>query len=458
MSFATSDPQQPDFSVNVIGNIQSKPKVLYVKPDSKATAQTPNYGLSWATAYPSFQTALHAAKPGNEIWVAAGTYKPTQDYDQTISFVMPEDVGIYGGFAGTETTRQQRNITTHPTILSGALSETKYSNHIVMGGNYGVLDGFTISDGNRHGPYRPIPPGGGMYNTSVSLTVNKCVFAEINVGGGIGDGKGGAIYNGSVLSTFSNCVFATNTLIAGYADIGPRGMGGAIYNDALSSSTITNSVFCGNLAIGGEYAGPGMGGAIYNEGRLTLTNCTLFSNKAGGGSPSWTVVPGGRNGPDIVYGQPGPAYGGALYSHGGAVYVTNCIFWDNVDQYVLWGVLHYASAIQNDSATMIYKNNDIEGCRGSGSTWKWSYGGDGGGNFELDPWFVNQANPAGPDGIWMTTDDGLRLRSNSLCINHGTNTGAPTTDILGKARISIVDMGSYEFQYGNAAGQWALYR
>ena len=76
-------------------------QVIYVK----AGATGANSGLNWDDAYTDLQTALAAAAAGDEIWVAAGAYKPTAGADRTISFVMKVGVGLYGGFAGGETGR-----------------------------------------------------------------------------------------------------------------------------------------------------------------------------------------------------------------------------------------------------------------------------------------------------------------------------------------------------------------
>jgi hypothetical protein len=77
--------------------------IIYVKSGSTGN------GSAWNNAYGSLATAIAAAVAGDEIWVAAGTYKPTTGTDRTASFNLKNNVGIYGGFAGTETTRNQRN-------------------------------------------------------------------------------------------------------------------------------------------------------------------------------------------------------------------------------------------------------------------------------------------------------------------------------------------------------------
>ena len=100
--------------------------VLHVDVDS--IAPVPD-GASWATAYVSLQAALDRAAvlnaDGNaendvsQIWIAEGTYRPTKlsdaDLNGTIdtnprsaTFSLLNGVSLYGGFAGTESTLDQR--------------------------------------------------------------------------------------------------------------------------------------------------------------------------------------------------------------------------------------------------------------------------------------------------------------------------------------------------------------
>src|SRR5690606_20949896 len=88
-----------------------------------ASASGANNGSNWANAYTDLQSALTSASctgTGNEIWVAQGVYKPTPSTtDREAAFHIGADTQLYGGFAGSETAREQRNPRTHVTVLSG---------------------------------------------------------------------------------------------------------------------------------------------------------------------------------------------------------------------------------------------------------------------------------------------------------------------------------------------------
>jgi len=100
------------------GTIQNDDAVItrrYAKPGA-LTSGTCN---SWATAC-ELRYALSIAVSGQEIWVKAGTYKPTSGIDRSATFTLKNGVAIYGGFAGTENMLSQRDpVDPDITTLSG---------------------------------------------------------------------------------------------------------------------------------------------------------------------------------------------------------------------------------------------------------------------------------------------------------------------------------------------------
>jgi hypothetical protein len=58
--------------------------IIYVNTNATGT----NNGSSWTNAFTDLQNALSVAFINDEIWVAAGSYKPTQTEDRALSFVM----------------------------------------------------------------------------------------------------------------------------------------------------------------------------------------------------------------------------------------------------------------------------------------------------------------------------------------------------------------------------------
>jgi predicted outer membrane repeat protein len=274
--------------------------IIYVK----AGAAGANNGTSWANAYKSLQTALSAATSGKQIWVAKGTYKPGAT--RGASFTLPDGVGIYGGFAGTETLLSQRKPGVNITILSGeigAAGSADNSYHVVVGSGAGyltVLDGFTIKGGNANGATFPDYFGGGMYIENGKPKLNNLVFS-----GNHADTAGGGIYDHtSGNPTLTHVVFDGNTS----SDIG-GGMGGY-----LSSPALSDVVFNNNTATN-------KGGGMYNHtGNPTLTDVTFSGNSAGsnfgGGMFNYNSSPTLTN---ATFNGNSAFYGGGLYSEGGGV-------------------------------------------------------------------------------------------------------------------------------------------
>jgi D-lyxose ketol-isomerase len=104
------------------------------------TGNDNNNGSSWALAKQTIGSALEAAiAQGGEVWVKQGTYY--------VNMHLPPYSYLYGGFAGTETTRSQRNWKTNPTILDGG-NQSSVVEVYLAGHNLCQIDGFTIRNGN----------------------------------------------------------------------------------------------------------------------------------------------------------------------------------------------------------------------------------------------------------------------------------------------------------------------
>lgn len=63
-------------------SVRAKGQIWYVQ----ASARGKQTGTSWENAFPLLQTALARAKAGDQIWVAAGVYTPSDKLDQMASF------------------------------------------------------------------------------------------------------------------------------------------------------------------------------------------------------------------------------------------------------------------------------------------------------------------------------------------------------------------------------------
>ncbi len=220
-----------------------------------ANATGNNDGTSWANAYNTLHDALENYNPGDEIWVAAGTYLPeipsaAPGFTEP-SFYIHQDVLIYGGFEGTETALDQRNPDINVTILSGDLNGDD------------VVDDFeTNREDNAN-------------NLVYIDTVATATIDGFTISGGHADGdttqyyhdKGAAIFSWGV-AELNNCTVEQNYTLALAAVF----MEGA----AAEGSKIENSVFQKNSA---GSAGAVLALYLGGEG-LTVTGCQFIENEA----------------------------------------------------------------------------------------------------------------------------------------------------------------------------------
>ena len=157
-------------------------RVLRVSP--VATNALPD-GLSWPTAFRTIPAAINAAAAGDEIWVASGSYPGP--------VTLEEGVALYGGFAGAEAARPERDWNAHESVLDGAVQpgprwDPGMAAQPLILAEAGLtaatrVDGFVIRNGGAaYGAGIYVAGGRPVFvnNTFVGNTANGCLG-----GGGI---------------------------------------------------------------------------------------------------------------------------------------------------------------------------------------------------------------------------------------------------------------------------------
>ncbi|MCX7013263.1 MAG: right-handed parallel beta-helix repeat-containing protein [Candidatus Sumerlaeota bacterium] len=267
-------------------------------------------GSSWASAKKTIGEAAALAAAGDEIWVAEGTYL------EAVTF--KSGVALYGGFARTESTPDDRDIAAHPTILDASTANggaPAYHTVTMDGVHNARLDGFTITGGRAS----VLPgQGGGLYcrNVDGPTTVAQCRVAGNKANAFYSDpsysfdvGEGGGIYCENASLTFEDCVIEENSS-------GSEG-GGVFYHN--STILLTGCQVSRNSAYGWETRPPwwqgniGYGGGMDGDGvSLTLRNCQIAGNQSG-------------------------RIGGGIYCRGGSLFMEECQVGGNQ----AFGVTHF---------------------------------------------------------------------------------------------------------------------
>ena len=271
-------------------------KIIYVDTDVTNGNQD---GTSWGNSYSILQFAIIEAEYGDTIWVAEGTYKPTNSSFRTISFSLNNGIKWFGGFQGNETELSQRDFELYPTTLSGDIGiqgdSIDNSYHVIYSvdaDSTTVLDGFQIREGQADNGFWNDPSsyggglliegaiglqsiqiknchfyknyalfGGAVNCSTLSPTFNNCQFSENVV-----EVSGGAIWKGgnsidSYQPFISNCFFEKNI-----------GRGGAVFfGNVTGIHKVVDSDFYGNRTIDSS----GLGGSIAFDGNLTSENSDL---------------------------------------------------------------------------------------------------------------------------------------------------------------------------------------
>ncbi len=89
----------PFLAFSLFSPLPASAAVWYVSADGGISAD----GTTWSTALKTIQEAINAAREGDEIWVKMGTDSLSSQID------VDKTVNLYGGFAGNETKRDERD-------------------------------------------------------------------------------------------------------------------------------------------------------------------------------------------------------------------------------------------------------------------------------------------------------------------------------------------------------------
>ena len=372
-------------------------------------------GTSWSDAFQTLDDALGVATDGEQIWVAEGTYYPSVPRDpfdaRTVTFLIREAIGIYGGFDGTEISLEDRQLSLHHTILSGDLysdddsgdnmSENAY--HVMSVDNITTgsltIDGFWINGGNANTSAEKY--GGGIFvdpSVSIPINIKACWLSGSNalLGGAIG------VEANSASLALSKVKINLNTAIEA---------GGGLYTQSAASLD-TCEISINSSALG-------EGGALVVAGDLTVLNTTITQNSA-----------------RLI---------GGVSAYGTTIEIANSILWGNRSLY------GSTTQVNRNSAFMTARYSCIEGLEDDLV---------GNGNIDQNPCFENNR---GPDGEIRTGDEDFTLFQGSPCIDAGDNTAVTTLlDIDGSNRFiddpytvdtgnnpkenPVSDMGPFEFR------------
>ncbi|MFT5620801.1 MAG: hypothetical protein ACI9QR_001133 [Flavobacteriaceae bacterium] len=334
-----------------------------------------NDGTSWINAYTDFQDALDNAVANDTIWLAAGTYLPTEEPDGAPTGVGNEryrafhlankDLSIYGGFSGTETMLNQRNWQANITILSGDFnnddvvsgsgstlsftnnSENAYHALIIIGlGTTAEINGVQVSGGNADdsgdflyaGETVTLFEGAGLYNklNSSPHLSNMIISTNFSIG------AGGGMYNNASSPTFVNVSFSFNqgqlgagmynytssAVLSDVTFIGNNATfnGGGMNNDFNSTPSLLNVTFSDNNAQNG-------GGLVcYSNSAASLTNVSFINNSAsqtGGGIFNNQSSPTLSN---VVFSDNASTFGGGMINNHSSPILMNVVFSANSAQ------------------------------------------------------------------------------------------------------------------------------
>ncbi len=463
---------------------------LFVKTDINA--------WQGESAYTDLQTAIDAAVSGDQIWVAEGTYRPTSGINngtgQLRSFLMKSGVSIFGGFAGTETTLEEREKGEnswdfiHPTVLSGDINQTPFTltddvYHVLWFGNnpYATdvtINGFTIEYGYATGP-EDIHQKAGVANMQDNCIISNCIMQKNCAATG-----GGALYMNSGSRVIDSYFFNNRALYA-------SGKGGAVYaaGNNFMEEKVTGCLFENNTISTTNSEG----GAIYAGTNNQFSNSTFRRNSCAKNGGTFCANAAGNQLNNCIFEQNNSTNGGAVYSTNTNLVMSNCLYTNNYATAKGGAVYATGSGSKIINSTLVNNNASEAGAVFGNSNlilfntiaWNNNAGTDaqvtasitcyytavqdvllsGTGNLNLPAdnaagvHFVNPSTVIGlpadaQDSLSVATAD-YNLTAESVCKDTGNTSNIylsgyifPETDLKGDPRIdgANIDLGAFEKQ------------
>lgn len=301
-------------------------RIRYVKPVATGTGD----GSSWENASGNLQNMIDELAKNNpqnlpgEVWVAAGTYVPQVQVisgtTYSASFLMRDGISVYGGFAGDESSKQEREVSKMPwNFVNKTILEGSYYEHSKTSWNESNHK-WTLTSDSRHVVFFSPLPSEGKSGFDKSTILNGVTIRGGYAQGGEGvadfmTDRGAGVYMG-INATLEKCIVTENS---------STGNGGAVY---MYGGRVMNSLIYNNNA-------DGDGGAVYVDNAGIVLASMLTNNSANNGSGAYLAHTG-----NWTDGKPHPEYlilstsvvsnntsrlNGAVYCAKGGVLMQNTI-------------------------------------------------------------------------------------------------------------------------------------
>ncbi len=317
-----------------------------------ASASGSNNGFNWANAFTDLQDALTVAQDGDQIWVAAGVYKPTDVVsDRDASFSISGGISLYGGFPTTGNPGfSDRDWEVHATVLSGDIDNndpvdadgiTPDGDSIAGANSYTIIqleeiledviiDGFFITGGHSNTTSFAAniqSTGGAIFALNNSGLVS---ISNVEIIGNMSYNGGAILFSNSNLD-LENVQFLNNVS----TNTGGSNGGSGIRMVEGSEVSILNSSFQNNRS-------SRWGGAILSlQSKLTIVGCNFLDNF-------------------------GNQLGGAIYAQGDTLSIMGSTFADNRNNLTANGESGGAVYVTGTVTEIVNSEFHDNGSRGAG--------------------------------------------------------------------------------------------